>query len=132
AAVTPLLKSMVIGEWGFQGFFATDGQAPSNLVTGHHSFTSLDQSIGAIVSGGTGVLLQSMTATSVKNDVQAGTLTGDDIDAALRPVLRVRFRLGELDPPEMVPYSSIQGTDTPWNTLEASARVLDVTHRTLV
>ena len=50
AAVTPLLKSMVIGEWGFQGFFATDGQAPNNLVTGQHYFTSLDQSIGAIIS----------------------------------------------------------------------------------
>ena len=132
AAVTPLLKSMVIGDWGFQGFFATDGQAPTNLVTGQHYFTSLDQSVGAIVTGGTGILLQNATATSVQHDVQAGTLTGNDIDAALRPVLRVRFRLGELDPPEMVPYSQIQGTETPWNTPETSARVLDVTHRTLV
>ena len=132
AAVTPLLKSMVIGEWGFQGFFATDGQAPSNLVSGQHYYTNIDQSIGAVIAGGTGILLQNAAVTSIRDDVQTGALSGDDIDAALRPVFRVRFRLGEFDPPEMVPYSQIQGTETPWNTPDASARVLDVTHKTLV
>jgi beta-glucosidase len=42
--------------------------------------------------------------------VSKGFLTEKDIDQSLRRVLKVRFRLGEFDPPEMVPYSKISPT----------------------
>ena len=40
--------------------------------------------------------------------VRRGFLTEKDVDQSLRRVLKVRFRLGEFDPPEMVPYSKIR------------------------
>lgn len=39
--------------------------------------------------------------------VEQGLLTEEHIDQALRRVLKVRFRLGEFDPPEMVPYTKL-------------------------
>ena len=36
-----------------------------------------------------------------------GLLSEKDIDQSLRRVLTVRFRLGEFDPPEMVPWSKL-------------------------
>jgi beta-glucosidase len=132
AAVTPLLKSMVIGEWGFDGFFSTDGQSPQILVTNQHYYPTLEQSVGAIVTAGTAVLLQNNALGTVNSAYAMGLFTEADMDAALRPVLRVRFRLGDFDPPSYVPYSQIQGTETPWDTDEAHAQVLDVTHKTIV
>ena len=45
-----------------------------------------------------------------------GSLTLADIDQALRPKFRTVFRLGVLDPPELVPYSRIKDSPEPWNT----------------
>jgi beta-glucosidase len=132
AAVTPLLKSLVIGDWGFDGFFSTDGQAATILVTNQKYFPALDQAVAAIVKGGTGVLLQNNAVNVATGAYSSGLLTEEDIEAAVRPVLRVRFRLGDLDPPSYVPYKQIQGTDTPWDTPEAKARALDVTRASVV
>ena len=44
---------------------------------------------------------------------QRGLLTEADIDRAIRGNFRVMLRLGLLDPPEMVPYSSIGESDGP-------------------
>jgi beta-glucosidase len=137
AAVTPLLKSLVMGEWGFRGFFCTDGSAASLLVPpSQQVFPTLEQSVAAIVKGGTGMLLQGSAtmplATTVASAFTMGLLTEADVDAALRPVLRVRFQLGDFDPPSYVPYGSILGTDTPWNTPESHAKALDVSRKTVV
>ena len=45
-----------------------------------------------------------------------------DMDAALRGNLRVRFRVGDLDPPDRVPGKQILGTETPWNQPPAGRR----------
>jgi beta-glucosidase len=137
AAVSPLLKSMVIGEWGFDGIICTDGGAPGLLVPPTQTyFPTVEQSVAAIIKAGTGTLLQGSTAmplaTTLTNAVAMGLFTQADADAVLRPVLRVRFRLGDFDPPSLVPYKRILGTETPWNTPEAKASVLDVTHKTIV
>ena len=137
AAVSPLLKSLVIGEWGFDGIICTDGGAPGLLAPPTQTyFTTVEQSVAAVIKAGTGTLLQGNAtmplATTLTNVVAMGLITEADVDAVLRPVLRVRFRLGDFDPPAMVPYKQILGTETPWNTPEAKASVLDVTRKTIV
>jgi beta-glucosidase len=132
AAVTPLLKSMIVGEWGFDGLFSTDGQSPSILVSNQHVYPALPQAIAAIVAGGTGILLQSNALGPVTLAHDQGLLGDDDIDAALRTVFRVRFRLGDFDPPSLVPYKQIQATETPWSSAETKAKALDVTRKTIV
>lgn len=44
-------------------------------------------------------------ARALPKALAEGLLTEKDIDQSLRRVLNIRFRLGEFDPPEMVPYS---------------------------
>jgi beta-glucosidase len=132
AAVTPLLKSLVVGTWGFDGFFSTDGQSGTLLVTAQHYFPTVEQSLAAIIDNGTAVLLQTNAATTVASAYGMGLITDPDMDAALRPVLRTRFRLGDFDPPASVPYKAIRGTETPWNNPDSKARSLDVTHKTIV
>jgi beta-glucosidase len=136
AAVSPLLKSLVMGEWGFDGLICTDGGAPGLLVTDQRYFPTLEQSVSAVIKGGTGTLLQGNAtmplATTLTSAYAMGLFTEADMNAVLRPVLRVRFRLGDFDPPSYVPYKRILGTETPWNTPESKARALDVTRKTIV
>src|SRR5204863_1506442 len=61
-----------------------------------------------------------------------GLMSIDDIDAALRGNLRVRFRVGDFDPADRVPGKRIAGTETPWNETPAWQAALDVTRRTVV
>jgi beta-glucosidase len=132
AAVQPLLKSMVIGQWGFDGFFSTDGQTATILVSNQKYYPTINQSIAAIIQGGTGVLLQNNAAATVTATYAMGLITEADMDAALRSALRVRFRLGDFDPTSYVPYKQIDPTATPWLSPETQARALDVTHKTVV
>jgi beta-glucosidase len=131
AAVSPLLKSLVIGEWGFDGLISTDASGPGMLVTAQHYYPTIEQSVAELIKDGTGVLVQNVTVPVMTAYTQ-GLYTDADLDAALRPVLRVRFRLGDLDPASCVPYKQIASTETPWATDEFKARALDVTRKTIV
>jgi beta-glucosidase len=55
-----------------------------------------------------------------------------DLDFAFRGALRLRFRLGDLDPKDRVPYRSLTGNENPWSTAEYKARALDISRRTVV
>ena len=132
AGVSPILKAMVRGEWGFDGFFSTDGQAATHWVQDQPYFPTLDEAVGAAIAEASGVLLQSNVAPNVNAAFAMGLITAADVDAAIGPALRIRFRTGDFDPPASVPYKAIQSTETPWATDEAKARALDVTRRTIV
>jgi len=133
AGVSPILKAIVQQDWGFKGFFSTDGQAATHWVDDQHYFSTIEESLGAAVSDGrSGVLLQSNALTTVTSAYGMGIIDEADIDAAVGPALRVRFRTGDFDPPSYVPYKQIEGTETPWATPAAAARALDVTRRTIV
>ena len=54
-----------------------------------------------------------------------GLITAADVDAAIGPALRIRFRTGDFDPAgRRSPTRQIQSTETPWATDEAKARAL--------
>jgi beta-glucosidase len=132
AGVSPILKAIVRGDWGFDGFFSTDGQAATHWVDDQKYFPDIDHSVAAAISSTSGVLLQSNVAPNVTGGFAMGLFTEADVDAAIGPALRVRFRTGDFDPPADVPYKAIQSSETPWATPEAKARALDVTRRTIV
>ena len=67
AGVSPILKSMVRGEWGFDGFFSTDGQAATHWVHDQHYFHDAGRGHRrGDRPGGSGVLLQSNVAPTVE------------------------------------------------------------------
>ena len=132
AGVSPILKDIVRRQWGFEGFFSTDGQAATYWVQDQHYFPTVDEAVaGAVGPGTSGVLLQSNVAPNVTNAFQMGLITEADVDGAIGPTLRVRFRTGDFDPPSYVPYKAIQSTETPWLNDDSIARARDVTRRTV-
>jgi beta-glucosidase len=134
SATTPLIKSLLIGEWGFDGVLQTDAWVPGTLVNEQKAYPNYPEAIAAIVKAGTPLILQDDPnfRMNIDNAYNQGLMTVEEMDAALRGNLRVRFRVGDFDPPDRVPGKKILGTETPWNEPAAWAKALDVTRKSVV
>jgi beta-glucosidase len=111
--VSPVLKDMVMAEWGFDGIICTDAGALGFSVTRHHYFPDLAQAAAAAIHAGINQFLDDYKGP-VRTALSRRLLTEADIDQTLKGVYRVMIRLGLLDPPEMVPYSRIGEGPEPW------------------
>ena len=133
AHVHPMLKDIVVGEWGVDGIVCTDGGGLRLLVEKHRAFPDLPTAAAACVKAGINHFLDKHKE-AVTAAVARGLLTEADLDAALRGLFRVSLRLGLLDPAEGNPYSSIgaTGTPEPWVQPETRALVRRVTQRSIV
>jgi beta-glucosidase len=105
-----LLKSVLRGEWGFQGFVLSDLGAIERLYKVHHvAATPKDAVCLAIRSGvdmqfydfGHDVFQQALI-----DCIHENTLSATDLDRAIRSVLRVKFMLGLFDRPLVDPSLS--------------------------
>lgn len=101
-----LLKTVLRGEWKFDGFIVPDSGAVERLVTGHKKYATIEEAAARTILVGSD-LDNSAYVRFLPEAVERGLLTEKHIDQALQRVLKVRFRLGEFDPPEMVPYTRI-------------------------
>jgi beta-glucosidase len=101
-----MLKTLLRDEWKFEGFIVPDSGAVERLVTGHRKYATFEEAAARTVLVGSD-LDNSAYVRYLPGAVAKGLLTERHIDQALRRVLRVRFRLGEFDPPEMVPYKKL-------------------------
>jgi beta-glucosidase len=112
-AVQPVLKNVVIKEWGFDGIICSDGGAITNLVTQHHYYKTLPEAIAGAVHAGVNEFIDNYARTTqaTREAVAEGLLTEPDIDTDLRGLIRVMIRLGLLDPASHVPYSGIGISD---------------------
>ncbi len=101
-----LLKTVLRDEWKFDGFIVPDSGAVELLVTGHRKYTTFEEAAAKTILVGHD-LDNSAYVRYVPGAVAKGLLTERHIDQALRRVLRIRFRLGEFDPPELIPYKKL-------------------------
>ena len=101
-----LLMDVLRDQWGFQGFVVPDSGAVQNLVSAHRKYPTLEEAAAKTILAGSD-LDDGSYAVALPKALAEGLLTEKDIDQSLRRVLTVRFRLGEFDPPEMVPYSKL-------------------------
>src|ERR1700691_4436379 len=101
-----LLTTILRDEWKFDGFVVPDSGAVLNLVTAHRKYPTAEEAAAKTILAGSD-LDDGAYALALPKALAEGLLTEKDIDESLRRVLTVRFRLGEFDPPEMVPYSKI-------------------------
>lgn len=112
--VNPILNSLVIDQWGAE-VVSSDGGAVTNLVKLYHAYPTQEAAVVACLKAGINQFLD-----TYKDEARAaladGTLTTADIDLALRRKFRVTIKLGLLDPPDSVPYSSVKDTPEPWNS----------------
>ena len=112
--VNPILRSIVIDKWGVD-VVSSDGGAVKLLVNPRHLFPNQEAAVVACLKAGINQYLD-----SYKDELHAalkdGSITEADIDNALRRKFRITIKLGLLDPPNMVPYTSIKDSPEPWNT----------------
>jgi beta-glucosidase len=106
-AVTNLVRDVARAEWGFQGFVVTDSGDLGSLVTGHRFAPDNATGAALIVKAGMDSITDTLTVASVQAAITQGLLRESDLDTALRRNLRIRFLIGEFDPPGLNPYDNI-------------------------
>ncbi len=104
-----LLVDTLRGEWGFKGHVVSDCGAISDIDRFHKVTSSSAESAAMAIKTGTDLACTSYAP--LKDAVSQGLVTEADIDTALTHVLRTRFRLGLLDPPERSPFAGIGESD---------------------
>jgi beta-glucosidase len=102
-----LLTDVLKKEWKHEGFVVSDLGGVRTMVEGHagKKMTYLDAVAQSVMAGCDFSDKEFMDY--IPAAVRAGKLSEERLHDALARVLRVRFRLGEFDPQEMVPYSKI-------------------------
>jgi len=105
-----LLTDILKNQWGFQGFVVSDLGGVRTMVQGHEQgkMDFVDAVARSITAGCDFSDKEFMD--NIPAAVRSGKLSQARLDDALRRVLRVRFRLGEFDPPEL-PYTVYASAD---------------------
>jgi len=106
--INPLLLNEILKKkWGFEGFVVSDLGGVNTMVKGHMKgqMTYEDAVAQSLLAGCD--FSDKEFETYIPAAVRQGKLPEARLNDAVYRVLRDRFRLGEFDPPEMVPYSKI-------------------------
>src|SRR3984885_2772010 len=131
----PILRNVVMKDWGFDGIICTDAGALTNMVKAHHVFQTMPEAAAAAIHAGINQFLDNYKQPVVDALAQK-LITPEEIDRNLRGVYRVMLRLGMLDPNEAVPYASIGFSDLakgdPWNWEKHKALARRVTDESIV
>lgn len=130
----PVLRSIVMKEWGLNGTLLTDGGAFRLLLSDHKRFDN-DRAAAAaacIKAGITKFLDEYKDA--VYEALHRKLISVEDIEKAIRGNLRISLKLGLLDHAEDNPYAAIGITDTiaPWSKPETKALVREATLKSVV
>jgi len=102
-----LLTEVLRDEWDFDGYVVSDCGAISDIYVNHHYVTTAEQAAALGVLSGCDLNCGDVYQDHLAQAVQQGLLSEADIDVAVTRLFTARFRLGEFDPPELVPYTSI-------------------------
>jgi beta-glucosidase len=107
----PVLHSVVMKDWGFDGIICTDAGALGNMVKASHTYATNAEAAAAAIHAGINQFLENATKP-VHDALDQKLITEADIDQNLRGIFRVMIRLGMLDPPGGNAYAHI-GYDAP-------------------
>jgi beta-glucosidase len=102
-----LLTHLLRNDWGFQGYVVSDCGAIGDEVVPHFYYKTGAQAVAGSILAGCDLDCGREYREYLKQALDEGLIQEKDIDRALERVLSARFRLGEFDPPDQVPYSSI-------------------------
>jgi beta-glucosidase len=138
-AANPVLRDVVMKQWGFDGIICTDAGALGNMVRAHHAYATMPEATAAAIHAGINQFLENATP-SVQDALKQGLITEADIDRNLRGVFRVMMRLGMLEPAASDPYARIgfdappanAGVDDPWWWAKNKALARKVTDESIV
>jgi beta-glucosidase len=133
----PILHSVVMKDWGFDGIICTDAGALGNMVKASHTYATNAEAAAAAIHAGINQFLENATAP-VRDALTQGLITEADLDANLRGVFRVMIRLGMLEPAGNDKYARIgwdaqtTGVADPWLWAKNKALARKVTDESIV
>ncbi len=102
-----LLTDMLRRKWGFEGYVVSDCGAIHDMVAGHHFFRTEAEAVARGILAGCDLNCGESYRLHLLEALNLGLIGEEDLDRALTRVLSARFRLGEFDPAEIVPYQAI-------------------------
>ena len=113
----PLLENILRAEWGFSGAVVGDVDNVADVwpVDRHHYTDDAAEASALSIKAGNDLCGGNTYDHGLPDALKRGLLTEADLDVALRRLFLLRFKLGQFDPPERVPYSKIPpaACDTP-------------------
>ena len=107
-ANTLLLQDILRGEWGFRGAVVGDVDNVADIwKPGTHAYAGDAAEASAIALRSGNDLCSGTTYAALPEALKRGLVAEADLDTALRRLFLLRFRLGQFDPPERVPFRQI-------------------------
>lgn len=100
------LRKILLHDWKFSGYVTSDCWAVTDFIYGHKTHPDSISAVADAVLHGTDLECGEVY-TSLKNAVEAGLITEQQIDISLRKLLKIRFRLGMFDDAAHNPYAGI-------------------------
>lgn len=105
-----LLKTVLRGEWGFQGMVLSDLGAIQRLYTVHHVAATPKDAVCLAIRSGVDMQFYDFDHTVFQKGLldclKEGTLPEADLDRAVSAVLRLKFSLGLFDHPFVDPLQN--------------------------
>jgi beta-glucosidase len=94
-----LLRDVLRGEWGFEGFVVSDAHAVGSLVTQGYARDKQDAALRSLKAGVNMDMASSSYLEALADLVQDGSLSMDQIDEMVRPILTIKVRMGLFERP---------------------------------
>ncbi|MDR1001358.1 MAG: glycoside hydrolase family 3 C-terminal domain-containing protein [Clostridiales bacterium] len=110
--LNPELDTVLREEWGCEGYFVCDGGAFNQVVNFHHAFETHAETVAAAIKAGLNVFVDNpeLIKQSAREALERGLITEADIDKAIMPTLRIRYRLGHFDHFNKTIHNPYEGT----------------------
>jgi len=105
-ASTLLLENILRKEWGFKGYVVSDCGAIWDIYQTHKLVKTAEEAAALAVKRGCD-LNCGQTYTALLDAVKKGLIDERTITRSVERLYAARFRLGQFDPPERVPFTQI-------------------------
>jgi len=109
--VHPMLRNILMKEWGFNGIILTDGGAFQMLKTDHKYYSDMEVAAAECLKAGTTRYLDKHKE-EVEGAIKRGLISDELLSKSIRGNFRITLKLGMLDNSKENPYSGIGVTDT--------------------
>jgi beta-glucosidase len=115
SANSALMKDKLQKEWGFDGFSISDANAVDIMYYLHHTVADLEEAGAAALNNGLHVIFQVKYETHEPylEACRKGYVSQENLDDAVRRVLRAKFRLGLFENPYVDPEEAAKWNASP-------------------
>lgn len=101
-----MLVDVLRDRWGFQGAVVGDVDTVADIWR-HHKFAATPEEAAALAVKAGNDLCSGRTFEALPKALEKGLITEAELDVSLRRLLTLRFKLGQFDPVDRVPFSTI-------------------------